>query len=302
MLIENVDSLYETGGVPYSVLEPLLLKCSPTQLERLEYYNPHFIADTDKLWKKHCQLTFRGKKIDEDAVGAWRDTYKDMITEREEKLQRLSQKISVNQATKAPERSAKMAFMARAPKPSAQIARAQKRYGTGAEKEREREREREKEREREREREKMRKERGKYVDSKHSKDNHKNKNDDSVSEASSSDDAPSDDESNRITETQKDIRARMMKEQEECSEAFVPFGKVPRRDRCSGKRPPTSLTSSGANAHPAPKKHKGEGLGSVAPPEFTPQKKKKGKKPMMMKAMKLLQKQKGRMSSSIMRR
>ena len=51
--------------------------------------------------------------------------------EREERLQRLSTKITNSQAAKAPERSVKLAYIEGATKGSAQIIRKQKKYGTG---------------------------------------------------------------------------------------------------------------------------------------------------------------------------
>jgi len=103
-------------------------------------------------------------------------------------------------------------------------------------------------------------------------------------------------------DNQKEIRDRLMKEQKLSSDVVVPFTNVPRRDRCS-KRPPSSLSSSASNLHPEPKKSKSkEELGSHGPAEFIPQKKKKTKNPMMLKTLKLLKKQKSRMSSQIMRK
>lgn len=32
--------LYETGGVPFEILEPVLERCTPEQLLRIEEYNP----------------------------------------------------------------------------------------------------------------------------------------------------------------------------------------------------------------------------------------------------------------------
>ncbi|KAG8587942.1 hypothetical protein GDO81_005827 [Engystomops pustulosus] len=39
VLANNIDSIYEIGGVPYSMLEPVLEKCTPEQLYRIEDYN-----------------------------------------------------------------------------------------------------------------------------------------------------------------------------------------------------------------------------------------------------------------------
>ncbi|RXM30769.1 Transcription elongation factor B polypeptide 3 [Acipenser ruthenus] len=39
-LQNNIDSLYEIGGVPFEILEPVLEHCTPEQLYRIEEYNP----------------------------------------------------------------------------------------------------------------------------------------------------------------------------------------------------------------------------------------------------------------------
>ena len=39
VLKNNIDSIFEVGGVPYSVLEPVLERCTPDQLYRIEEYN-----------------------------------------------------------------------------------------------------------------------------------------------------------------------------------------------------------------------------------------------------------------------
>lgn len=73
VLQKNVDALEYTGGVPYDILEPILLKCSASQLDQIEYYNPYLGEDTNDLWKIHTQRQFRGKKRQE--MESWREMY-----------------------------------------------------------------------------------------------------------------------------------------------------------------------------------------------------------------------------------
>lgn len=73
VLQKNVDALEYTGGVPYDILEPILLKCSANQLDQIEYYNPYLGEDTNELWKKHALRQFRGKKRQE--MESWREMY-----------------------------------------------------------------------------------------------------------------------------------------------------------------------------------------------------------------------------------
>ncbi|XP_057309439.1 elongin-A-like isoform X2 [Hydractinia symbiolongicarpus] len=235
VLTENVDMLYETGGVPYRLLKPMLLRCTPQQLERLEYYNPHFLEESDELWKMHCQREFKAFCTEDDPDDSWKMLYKQLCVDREQRLKKLSTKITAAQAAKLPERSVKLAYVAGAPKPSMQVMRKQKRYGT-----------------------------------------------------------------DNIAEKKKELRERMEKEQRN-SAVVVPFTHVPRRDRCSA-HPPSSLSSTNRFGSPQAKRKKEE-IGSTGPSSFMPTKvKKPARKPMMSAALKLLKKQKGRMSSSIMRR
>ena len=56
-----------------------------------------------------------------------------MSAEREERLKRLSSRITENQNAKLPERSVKLAYVSGSPKPSSQRLRKQKRFGTSSE-------------------------------------------------------------------------------------------------------------------------------------------------------------------------
>lgn len=38
--VSLLSVLYETGGVPFEILEPVLERCTPEQLLRIEEYNP----------------------------------------------------------------------------------------------------------------------------------------------------------------------------------------------------------------------------------------------------------------------
>lgn len=73
VLQKNVDALEYTGGVPYDILEPILVKCSANQLDQIEYYNPYLAEDTNGLWEKHVLRNCRGKKRME--MESWREMY-----------------------------------------------------------------------------------------------------------------------------------------------------------------------------------------------------------------------------------
>ncbi|XP_078382370.1 uncharacterized protein LOC144665067 [Oculina patagonica] len=71
ILIENIDALGDTGGVPYDILHPVLEKCSPQQLLYLEECNPGYTL-LSKCYL-HARLT-------DDAITAYRkaqETLKD---------------------------------------------------------------------------------------------------------------------------------------------------------------------------------------------------------------------------------
>lgn len=80
VLQKNVDYLEYTGGVPFEILEPILLKCTANQLDQIEYYNPYLSEDTNELWKIHVQRQCRGKKRLE--MESWREMYQVSLRER----------------------------------------------------------------------------------------------------------------------------------------------------------------------------------------------------------------------------
>jgi transcription elongation factor B polypeptide 3 len=91
MVVMCFEAIGEVGGVPYSILEPVLLKCSAVQLFHIEECNPYFLSDTDDLWKTHCQRDF---KASEPRVGqTWRELYLSKHNEREEKFKSLTKRI-----------------------------------------------------------------------------------------------------------------------------------------------------------------------------------------------------------------
>lgn len=66
-------ALEYTGGVPFSILEPILKHASPDQLYTLEQFNDYLIEDTGVLWEYHCKKEFRNKVPDKNEP--WRNFY-----------------------------------------------------------------------------------------------------------------------------------------------------------------------------------------------------------------------------------
>ncbi|XP_029475813.1 elongin-A isoform X2 [Rhinatrema bivittatum] len=129
VLANNIDSIYEVGGVPFSVLEPVLEKCTPEQLYRIEECNHVLVEDTDRLWMQHCQRDFKNEKAEE--FESWREMYLRLHDAREQRLLMLTQNIRSAHANKPKCRQAKMAFVNSEAKPPRDVRRRQEKFGTG---------------------------------------------------------------------------------------------------------------------------------------------------------------------------
>ncbi|XP_060061513.1 elongin-A isoform X1 [Erinaceus europaeus] len=129
VLKNNIDSIYEVGGVPYSVLEPVLERCTPDQLYRIEEYNHVLIEETDQLWKIHCHRDFKEERPEE--YESWREMYLRLQDAREQRLQLLTKNIQHAHANKPKGRRAKMAFVNSVAKPPRDVRRRQEKFGTG---------------------------------------------------------------------------------------------------------------------------------------------------------------------------
>nr|XP_014354141.1 PREDICTED: transcription elongation factor B polypeptide 3-like isoform X6 [Latimeria chalumnae] len=90
-LQNNLDLLHEVGGVPFEILEPVLERCTPEQLYKIEQYNPMFVGETDHFWMKHCQRDFRNEQVQE--YESWRELYLRLFDEREQKLKMVTKSI-----------------------------------------------------------------------------------------------------------------------------------------------------------------------------------------------------------------
>ncbi|KAH7954460.1 hypothetical protein HPB49_018760 [Dermacentor silvarum] len=129
VLIENVEGMAYTGGVPYDILKPVLERCTPKQLYTLEDYNPYLLDDTDELWQAHCTREF--KSSIPDAGETWRELYLKKYDEREEKFKSLTATISASMAKATPVRQTKLAYVDTVAKPPRNVARQQAKHGTG---------------------------------------------------------------------------------------------------------------------------------------------------------------------------
>ncbi|XP_075886457.1 elongin-A [Nelusetta ayraudi] len=128
VLQNNIDSIAEVGGVPFEILEPVLERCTPEQLYRIEQSNQWFTEDSDELWMRHCQRDFKRESPQE--YESWREMYLRLHDEREERLKMLTQNISSAHANKPKGRQVKMAFVNSVAKPPRDVRRRQERFGT----------------------------------------------------------------------------------------------------------------------------------------------------------------------------
>jgi transcription elongation factor B polypeptide 3 len=127
---DNLDALEYTGGVPFSILEPILKHASPDQLYNLEQYNYYLIEDTGVLWEYHCKKEFRNKVPDKNEP--WRNFYIRCLEERETKLAKLRQNINANQAASTPVRKTQLAYVDSAVKPPRGVAKKQAKFQTAS--------------------------------------------------------------------------------------------------------------------------------------------------------------------------
>ncbi|XP_070486430.1 elongin-A2 [Equus przewalskii] len=128
VLKNNLDSIFEVGGVPYSVLEPVLESCTPDQLYRIEKYNHVLVEETDELWKIHCRQTFKKERQEEHE--SWREMYLRLQDAREQRLRELTVNIRSAQADMPKGRQTKMVLFNSVAKPPSGVPRRQK-FGTG---------------------------------------------------------------------------------------------------------------------------------------------------------------------------
>ncbi|XP_026785571.3 elongin-A isoform X2 [Pangasianodon hypophthalmus] len=128
VLQNHIDSIDEVGGVPYEILEPVLERCTPEQLYRIEQCNQSFIEESDELWMRHCQRDFKRESPQE--YESWRELYLRLHDEREERLRKLTQNISSAHANKPKGRQVKMAYVYSAAKPPRDVRRRQEKFGT----------------------------------------------------------------------------------------------------------------------------------------------------------------------------
>lgn len=94
LLSDNLDKITCLGDAPFYLLKPVLSKCTPIQLRRIEKYNEHLVdeEDTDELWKIHAEQEFKGCP-DKHRKETFREYFHRAQQERDMRLKRLTSKI-----------------------------------------------------------------------------------------------------------------------------------------------------------------------------------------------------------------
>ncbi|KRZ62142.1 Eukaryotic translation initiation factor 2A [Trichinella nativa] len=126
VLSDNIDQLEFTGGVPYSILRPVLSRASPQQLVKIEHYNPYLSIDLQELWKEHCKKEFNCLACDLLKKETYRQMYERMVMQREQKFLEVTRSISESM-NNANVRVAKLSEV----KTPRDVLRRQAKYGTG---------------------------------------------------------------------------------------------------------------------------------------------------------------------------
>lgn len=128
VLKDNFMYITYLGNAPYYLIKPVLEKCNPDQLFKLEDFNPELVSEDDELWELHCKQEFKGKIPEEDE--SWRELFVRLKYEREVKLKSITANIHRKSQKAAPVRTTKLAFVESIPKPPRGIKRAQETNGT----------------------------------------------------------------------------------------------------------------------------------------------------------------------------
>lgn len=94
LLSDNLDKITCLGDAPYFLIKPVLAKCNPIQLRRIEKYNEHLIdeEETDELWQIHAETEFKGCP-DKHRKETFRDYFHRAQQERDMRLKKLTSKI-----------------------------------------------------------------------------------------------------------------------------------------------------------------------------------------------------------------
>ncbi|PWY98729.1 hypothetical protein BCV70DRAFT_201520 [Testicularia cyperi] len=113
VIMRNLHSVQDLGDMPYRNAKPILEACRVDQLVVLEEASPHFLADTEEIWRRNCirdfiELRKKYNSGDRREPKSWRRLYLRTRGEIEqakvEAAQRIRDKYSQHKAEKEAKR------------------------------------------------------------------------------------------------------------------------------------------------------------------------------------------------------
>ncbi|KAJ2163080.1 Elongin-A [Coemansia sp. RSA 552] len=93
-LLGSVDRVRHLGAVPQYLVAGVLEHCTAEQLETIEHYNPHIIADNEALWRGHCVAKYKDRCNEQTAqMQTWRQRYWDMRRQDEIRAEQIMERV-----------------------------------------------------------------------------------------------------------------------------------------------------------------------------------------------------------------
>jgi transcription elongation factor B polypeptide 3 len=69
VLQENVDDIYECGGLGFDIMKPVLERAQPPALMQIEEANHYLMEETGELWEKFVKKNF--PKEEREEMESW---------------------------------------------------------------------------------------------------------------------------------------------------------------------------------------------------------------------------------------
>jgi hypothetical protein len=85
LCVNNANSFASLGDLPFTLVNPILLACTATQLTLLEDQSPHLRPDTQEIWARHVSERFI-RHCEKEEGEDWRDVYERLKMDESERL------------------------------------------------------------------------------------------------------------------------------------------------------------------------------------------------------------------------
>ncbi|THU82896.1 hypothetical protein K435DRAFT_439714 [Dendrothele bispora CBS 962.96] len=91
----HIDSISSLGELPYSLVKPILERCTAEQLLRLEYNTPHLARDTEEIWRALCFRLYPTsvERYQDDVPESWRTEYTVLEEEEAQRLEAAANRL-----------------------------------------------------------------------------------------------------------------------------------------------------------------------------------------------------------------